>query len=371
MDLNMQNKALICKWLWRFTQEQDSWWKILIKEKFSDSGTKWFSGGISGSLGCSVWSQIIKEKAVFWRFAQVKPGSGEDTSFWLDYWRGDRSFAEEFPRMAAAAVSPLASIRDLAHVSIESVHWDIPFRTSFRGGVERERERFFDILNTLPPSVFSTGSDSVVWQAADKFSVHSLYCCLVKEKYEQPDDYPYKLIWQAWIPSKICTFLWIVHQRKILTHDSLKKRGWSFPSRCVMCAASEEDANHLFLHCSFAVRVWNIIGAFVHSARGTGSITQVINNWPRGKPANPKEWCTSTLLHALCWSLWKERNRRIFDGVANTEFGIAFRIGSLIALWLAVAGKVDIKAAEEWLRVLKSRTVDGGLNPELAGATVP
>ncbi|CAL1352801.1 unnamed protein product [Linum trigynum] len=363
-DLELQNKALICKWLWRFAREQDNWWRELIQIKFAIGATSWKSGGIQGAVRISLWKQITTVNAEFWKFARVKIGMGNNILFWLDHWLNERTLAEIFPRVAAAAAFPLASVSQCLHFENESLTWEIPLKYTLRGGAERERVSLLNYLNSLVPSLFPSapaGSDSLMWRAPNtaSFTVSSMYQRFIKEKCQPREDFPFKTIWQGHIPTKVCTFMWVVHQKKILTHVSLKKRGWSFPSKCVLCGVAEEDANHLFLTCSFTCRVWEVLQAFVCITNAPPDISQAIQHWPKCKPANPKEWCTKSLLHALCWSVWRERNARTFDGKATPELTVAFKTGSLIAHWLLAADKVEKVIAESWLEVLKSRTCGG------------
>ena len=55
---------------------------------------------------------------------------------------------------------------------------------------------------------------------------------------------------------KICLFVWLVIQNKILTRENLKKNGWYGPRFCSLCRLEDEDTYHLFQGCSFAKAVW-------------------------------------------------------------------------------------------------------------------
>lgn len=63
-------------------------------------------------------------------------------------------------------------------------------------------------------------------------------------------------IWNNVLIQKINIFFYLFMQEKVLTIDNLCKRGMAIPNRCVLCKESEENFNHILLHCSFSTEVW-------------------------------------------------------------------------------------------------------------------
>ena len=55
---------------------------------------------------------------------------------------------------------------------------------------------------------------------------------------------------------KIKLFMWLVHHRKILTWDNLKKRGMLGPSRCHLYETQEETIEHPLNNCIFTDKIW-------------------------------------------------------------------------------------------------------------------
>ncbi|CAL1375754.1 unnamed protein product [Linum trigynum] len=358
-DLRVRNQALLLKWCWRFAVERTSWWRELIKLKFPNSHSDWSSGDIQGRLGCSLWAVISKMRSKFWSLAHVDPGSGHDTSFWFDVWVRDRPhpLAVDFPRVAAAAIAPNASIADLVRVNEGSLSWVIPSRFTLRGGAGSERSNLFNWLNSLNISSFTAGPPRIVWNAApdDGFSTQSAYAELVKENSAADPDFPFRFVWQSVIPPKVCAFLWTVFYRRILTHDVLRRRGWSFPSRCSLCECSEETLDHLFITCSFSREVWRMLSAFIDLRSPSQDTTSTINGWPLGSSQSPKAWCSRVFIHAFFWRIWLERNSRIFRDEHASSRMVSFKTARLIADWLCAGNKVDRSTAEAWMLILKTR----------------
>ncbi|GJX75636.1 RNA-directed DNA polymerase, eukaryota, reverse transcriptase zinc-binding domain protein [Tanacetum coccineum] len=87
------NRALICKWVWKFFTNRESLWTRVIKAIHGEDGSidknndKWYM---------STWSHIIseirllKEKGIdFFEFLKLKIGDGNNTCFWKDKWCAD------------------------------------------------------------------------------------------------------------------------------------------------------------------------------------------------------------------------------------------------------------------------------------------
>ena len=55
------NKALFCKWCWRFSNERNSLWRRVISSKFGEGTGVWCSGDVRGGFGVGLWKEIRKE----------------------------------------------------------------------------------------------------------------------------------------------------------------------------------------------------------------------------------------------------------------------------------------------------------------------
>ncbi|CAL1377275.1 unnamed protein product [Linum trigynum] len=225
--MRSRNQALLCKWWWRFARERDSWWRELISYKFPNDVSEWMKDKIDGPLGLSTWMHILKLKNLFWRFTRIDPGAGADTSFWFDRWVTGGPLDVEFPRIVTAAEEPCCRVADVFQNADGNVTWDIPLKFTLRGGAERERIKLLDILHNLPSDFLCAGPSRLVWEPSinSGFTANSMYKELIKERYPSSPDFPFKFVWRAAVPFKVCVFMWIVVQKKVLTHDALEKRG--------------------------------------------------------------------------------------------------------------------------------------------------
>lgn len=120
---------------------------------------------------------------------------------------------------------------------------------------------------------------------------------------------------------KIKLFICLVHHKKILTWDNIRKKGMLGPSRCQLCEAEEEKMEHLLNSCIFTSRLWNFFATvFNQFDRDRDSITNTINNW-RNNFSNYEILNTiwALLPSFIIWNVWKERNKRIFKEEKNAS----------------------------------------------------
>ena len=58
--LHKLNKALLGKWIWRFTNERNPLWREAIRRKFGELQGGWCSGEYRNSFGTGLWKEIRK-----------------------------------------------------------------------------------------------------------------------------------------------------------------------------------------------------------------------------------------------------------------------------------------------------------------------
>ena len=73
---------------------------------------------------------------------------------------------------------------------------------------------------------------------------------------------PVKVLWNPHVPIEVGFFAWGAWWGKNLTMIQLKKRGYSFASRCPLCGLEEEVLEHLFIHCLKIWCLWKALYSF-------------------------------------------------------------------------------------------------------------
>lgn len=124
---------------------------------------------------------------------------------------------------------------------------------------------------------------------------------------------------------------------KLLSHEVMIRRGWQCDSRCMMCdRCNLETTFHLLFQCEYAINVWrwyhSILGfTIMHGGRSVQQTVSKSCRASRGRVAT-KVW--GVHFFSVCWIIWKERNRTIFEGDKMEPRGAAHRAWREALLWL-------------------------------------
>ncbi|RVW71548.1 hypothetical protein CK203_048001 [Vitis vinifera] len=87
--IDLLNKALLGKWIWRFAFEKEIIWKKVIGVKYDHEGFGWRTNKARGTFGVGVWKEILKETNWCWDNIEFKVGEGTKVNFWTDQWCGE------------------------------------------------------------------------------------------------------------------------------------------------------------------------------------------------------------------------------------------------------------------------------------------
>ena len=59
--LSSCNKALLCKWSWKFANERKALWNQVIRGKYGKEQGDWCSKEVRGGHGMGLWKAIRRE----------------------------------------------------------------------------------------------------------------------------------------------------------------------------------------------------------------------------------------------------------------------------------------------------------------------
>eukprot|EP00253_Pinus_taeda_P028396 PITA_28396 len=161
---------------------------------------------------------------------------------------------------------------------------------------------------------YSEGKDILRWGYTPRGSFTMKEAYQIKSQDSVPQDPIWGRIWTPGIWPKVSSFLWLFGHHKILTWDNLRKRNIHGPSICPNCQSQEEMLQHLLDSCPLANHLWEKTG--FRCQRKCRTSKDIINSM-RLWHLSPYK---STLLNhlwriipgLLLWTIWKERNKRIF-----------------------------------------------------------
>ena len=327
--LSLMNQALLCKWCWRFANERDSLWRLVISTKFGEENGGWISRDIRGAYGTGLWKDIRKEWFTLSQNTISSLGNGRRLRFWKDPWCDETMLCNDFPSLFNLAVHKDARVVDVWDSSTEDGGWTPVFLRPFNDWELEEVERFLHCLHNKKIRPFQEDRLLLKESISDGFSVRHMYSKLV---YSPPLDFPCRSIWNPIVPPKLGFFAWEASWGKVLTLDHLKRRGIPLVNMCFLCEEKEETIDHLLIHCSKAKMLWGLLLAITDTMWVfPRTVRQCLLAWQSASVSKKRKrvWMAAPL--CIFWTLWLEMNRVIFENEAPS----AHRMKSffLFTLW--------------------------------------
>ncbi|KAH1198755.1 hypothetical protein GmHk_18G052267 [Glycine max] len=234
--------------------------------------------------------------------------------------------------------------------------WNFSWRRSL---FENEIGMAAEFLEELAQvTIHHNRPDLWVWKAdpSGNYSTKSAYQLLVEATRGVSEDRTFVELWNLKIPFKAAVFAWRLIKDCLPTRTNLRTRQVELNDlRCPLCNSPEEDAAHLFFHCTKTLPLWwesqswvNSSGVFPHNPKD--------HFWKHdNKPAarvRSKRWKCWWV--ALTWTIWKHRNEVVFD---NQSFDGSKVINDALFLlwsWLKVMEKGFTMQFSYWSSHLKA-----------------
>jgi hypothetical protein len=151
--------------------------------------------------------------------------------------------------------------------------------------------------------------------------------------------------WSVWAPSKCKFFIWLLLQNRVWTTDRLQERGWQNQYFCPFYIRSLKTVCHLFMECPVSCQLWLTIGhwaALQRFAAYRWMQQRSVQDWfyaLDGDVSSVKIRGSKSLAILVCWSLWCERNARIFNGKEKGVPRLITEIKDEEALWFSAGTK--------------------------------
>ncbi|XP_078165533.1 uncharacterized protein LOC144560243 [Carex rostrata] len=106
-------------------------------------------------------------------------------------------------------------------------------------------------------------------------------------------------------------------ETRLLTHKLMVRRGFNCSPNCDSCVLGEvESILHLFFTCPKAIQLWDRMEAILGVRLMTREET-VKDTWKKSMSdaarmgMGTKQW--SVYFISTCWTIWKQRNKKIFE----------------------------------------------------------
>ncbi|KAL4368710.1 hypothetical protein GQ457_05G000030 [Hibiscus cannabinus] len=341
IDLDVQNRALCGKWIWKFASNRKSFWSEIMVSKYKyDSNCLIPSSKVKGKPSW-IWNNIIKsfeaEDPVglcLKNNLKVQVGDGSTVRFWMDCWITDTPLSVAFPRIFAVCSSKLGTIADFGRKENGVWVWNIPLRRQLFDWEIEIWNSLLELLNGFRNS--SVDEDWVRWMGSGdgKFSVKSLVSNLyghIKSEKEWG-----VAVWRGVAPPKVEVFTWLVVRNRIPVKGKLAARGLLLnnDTLCPFCGLFPKEVSHLLFSCKVAWLIWVRCAAF-------WDVSFVCPNDPGIFLLSWHEACISrssdSIWHlipfAILWTIWLLRNEITFANGHLDNVQLFFLVRTRTAIW--------------------------------------
>jgi len=253
------------------------------------------------------------DRQLFRTSTTVTIGDGRKASFWHSSWLGGRAPIDIVPNLYKLAWRKNRKVRD----ELQDQSWT---RGLWRMSTVQQMAEFVFLWDLVQQAVLTDNTDEISWRwsADGAYSSKSAYLAQFPGSFAafQGND-----IWKAQAEGKHKFFAWLLVQSKILTADKLIKRSWPCDPVCKLCDQEQETAIHLCLECVFARDVWSLMRIWSAGLVQVPEPGLEIDDWWKSSLNNLSKAdrrIAAGLLMYTAWNIWKERNRRVFQGVSTS-----------------------------------------------------
>jgi hypothetical protein len=327
------SKSLAANTLWRILMGEGIWHRVIIdKYLLQNSVTNWLRTQSFRKNGISrIWSGLTKVLYLILHGLSWIPGNGISIKIGKDriLGMGDRSFFSSnlLSVLKDQNILTLAQVRKNSGDQSLVSSWLSSTDLELEGDLAREWEQFRSALSASG-ALIQEKKDTLMWIGGDnsgKPSAKNLYSSIISAKRLLKVDTWKQKIWNWKAQLKVKLFVWLALEGKILTWDTLQKRGWTGLGHCSLCKSDCESVSHLFIYCPFAISVWNLVYMELKLNRSwTGNtLSDCFQSWYMDKSVP-----THIAAYSI-WYIWQERNKALFEDTSPSVQAVIYKILAL------------------------------------------
>ena len=323
-DVRVFNLSLLAKWKRRLIHENQYLWQRVLGR--GRDGRLGLSDEAHPRLASRWWKELCgPEEGIEFNWFKDgvtrKVGNGRSTSFWLYICVGNSPLCVGFPHLFSISNQKEAMVGDMWRSS-DGVHdWLFSWR---RRLFIWEEGLLNDLMMVLQSNRGGQAEDGWWWSPEEGgfFWVKSSYNVLLErlvltEESNMVEEAIFKVLWKSATPSKVIAFSFALLLDRIPTRSNLLMRNVlpsGGPVTCVWCNVEVETSNHVFLHCEAVKVVWIKICLWLElSFISLSNLFSHIEGWRNGGNSNKLKRVYLLIWNAVIWSIWTERNNRIFN----------------------------------------------------------
>ncbi|KAJ4786820.1 RNA-directed DNA polymerase (reverse transcriptase)-related family protein [Rhynchospora pubera] len=293
--LKLQNISLLLRWIWRLYSEGNSLWSSSARLLYAklDPNLPPMAWNKEGSF---FWKQLLALRFYFQLSVQTKVNSGRNSLLWFDSWGG--SPMHFFNYSPTPPAKQYATVRQAFDI--------VPAPMTLQQSLMKSQLLSLNLVENNDTFHWR-------WRADGRYTSASVYKTLI---YAGKVKFKYNRLWKLKLPPSGKLFLLLLAHGRLLTQDQLQKRNMQVQPMCHLCqGVLLETAEHLFFQCPFSSQIWWGLGFRTSLHSDFLSILSLICSEHTSHQ-------TATLYATCFWTLWLERNKRIFRDGRRTNQAI-------------------------------------------------
>lgn len=270
--------------------------------------------------------------------------NGLKARFWTSSWLHGNTPAALYPSLFKHSRRKSRSVAE----ALQADKWIRDIACDLSSTVLAEYFQLWTAIHNLQLNLDTPEPDTIKWRfAADgTYSAKSAYDMQFMGTVSSDTQ---TIIWTIWAPPRIKFFLWLMLQNRIWTADRLQQRHWPNEYFCQLCLRNLETTDHLFTECPYARELWDKVIQRINQPTLlslTRNENLSVSQWyrdllPHGFDKS-KASGTRSIAMLTIWTLWNERNRRVFRRGERTTTQLLHEIRDEARTW-TLAGAKNIK----------------------------
>ena len=185
-------------------------------------------------------------------------GQHKILGFWEDMWLdGETSLVTKYPRLFLISCQQNNLIQQMGGHKEGGWEWNLSWRRQL---FENEIPMAVNFLQDIEGKTIHTQRrDEWEWMAdpSGRYTAQSAYNWMRKTAVEGIQDQAFEELWRLKVPLKYGVFAWRLLRNRLPTKANLHRRQVQLMDRrCLFCTNMEEEAGHMFFHCSKVIPIW-------------------------------------------------------------------------------------------------------------------
>lgn len=260
-------------------------------------------------------------------------GDGSSINFWGDTWLQNEPLRIKYPHLFSLEKQKWVSVatRVQIHNDVKTLNWEWRRNPS----TYEEITELFDLLSDIYDHQWKGGADCWEWKG-DKNGMYTVKKAKKLISKRSMVINSSNMTWAGWTPLKCKIMVWRADLNRLPTRVELVKRGIHLDVlSCPLCDADLETSIHLFTGCLFSSEIWARVGSWCRLspifAFDVRDLLMMADNLTKTKK---EKQIIRGIIFTTMWSIWNERNARIFNGKSRRAIEVVETVKSSSFFWI-------------------------------------